>query len=194
MGYDVKCPQCGEDNPGSRLYCLKCQTNLIGIPREQNTPASKDDSETFDEIISRPLRVLGNRRDMLGGALSCIAAIASTIYFYFKGTPDVSMCAGTLFGLSGIVLLLISWDWVEATNKEITVHKVLHTKTIHWGTIYKIETISHLGIVILLGDEGTITLYPMRWAGQDKELMLRLLEAKITKTGIQAEEVQLFRK
>jgi glycerol-3-phosphate acyltransferase PlsY len=65
---------------------------------------------------------------MLGGALSCIAAIASTIYFYFKGTPDVSMCAGTLFGLSGIVLLLISWDWVEATNKLFTGEQYIRLK------------------------------------------------------------------
>jgi hypothetical protein len=194
MGYDVKCPQCGEVNPGSRLYCIKCQTNLIGVPREQNTPTPIDVSEVPDEIISRPLRVLGNRRDILGGTLSCIAAIVSFVYFYFKGTPDIAMCAGTLFGLSGIVLLLISWDWVEVTNKEITVHKILHSTTIRWKAIDKIDTISHLGIIILIGDENTITLYPMRWAGQDKERMLQLFESKIIKTGIQAEEYRIFQK
>jgi hypothetical protein len=35
MAYIVKCPQCGEINIGSEFYCVKCKTNLIGIPREQ---------------------------------------------------------------------------------------------------------------------------------------------------------------
>ncbi|HNE06467.1 MAG TPA: hypothetical protein PLT08_18205, partial [Anaerolineales bacterium] len=35
MGTIVKCPQCNEINFGSQLHCVKCQTSLIGIPREQ---------------------------------------------------------------------------------------------------------------------------------------------------------------
>jgi hypothetical protein len=38
----VKCPQCSEVNIGSRLYCVNCQTSLIGILREQgNSPISE---------------------------------------------------------------------------------------------------------------------------------------------------------
>jgi len=181
MGYyDVKCPQCGEVNLGSRLICIKCQTNLIGIHREQTTPAPIDVSEIPDKLISRPLRVLGNRRDLLGGALGCIVAII----FYFKGTPDIAAFVGTL----GIALLLISWDWVEATHREITVHKILHSTTILWKGINKIYTINNLGIIFLIGDENSITLYPARWAGQDKEQMFQLFDSKIIKTGIQPEE------
>ena len=36
MGYIVKCPQCSQMNSGSSLYCIKCQTSLIGIPREKD--------------------------------------------------------------------------------------------------------------------------------------------------------------
>ena len=35
MANIVKCPECGEVNIGSRLLCAKCQTSLIGVPREQ---------------------------------------------------------------------------------------------------------------------------------------------------------------
>ena len=137
-------------------------------------------SEISDKIISRPLRVLGNRRDLLAGALGCIMAIV----LYFKVSPNTAALAGTV----GIALLLISWDWVEATNREITVHKILHSTTILWKGINKIYTINNLGIIFLIGDENSITLYPARWAGQDKEQMLQLLDSKIIKTGIQPEE------
>ena len=39
MATIVKCPNCGEVNIGSQLACINCQTNLIGVAREQgNSP------------------------------------------------------------------------------------------------------------------------------------------------------------
>jgi hypothetical protein len=35
MGTIVICPNCKEINIGSKLFCVKCQTSLIGIPRIQ---------------------------------------------------------------------------------------------------------------------------------------------------------------
>jgi hypothetical protein len=34
MAIIVKCPNCDEVNVGSQLHCVKCQTSLIGVPRE----------------------------------------------------------------------------------------------------------------------------------------------------------------
>ena len=42
MGYTAKCPQCNEINSGSSLNCVKCQTSLIGIPREKNDSAIEE--------------------------------------------------------------------------------------------------------------------------------------------------------
>ena len=35
MSYSVTCPSCNEKNPGSAFRCVKCHTNLIGIPRQE---------------------------------------------------------------------------------------------------------------------------------------------------------------
>ena len=46
MGYIVKCPQCNEVNVGSKLNCVKCQTSLIGVPRERG--------ELIDSELTKP--------------------------------------------------------------------------------------------------------------------------------------------
>lgn len=40
MSYSVICPSCHEKNSGNFLVCQKCQTSLLGIPREEFPPSS----------------------------------------------------------------------------------------------------------------------------------------------------------
>ena len=57
MGYIVKCPQCNEVNVGSLLHCNKCQTSLIGIPREQGeSPISEFVSPPRENYHIKPLQ------------------------------------------------------------------------------------------------------------------------------------------
>ncbi len=38
MPYTVICPSCQERNSGSLMICPKCQTSLVGLPREEYPP------------------------------------------------------------------------------------------------------------------------------------------------------------
>ena len=58
MGYIVKCPQCNEVNIGSLLHCNKCQTSLIGIPREQGeSPIPEFVSPPRENYYTKPLQL-----------------------------------------------------------------------------------------------------------------------------------------
>lgn len=55
MGTVVKCPHCNEVNVGSKLYCIKCQTSLIGIAREQGeSPLSEFVIPPREEYLITP--------------------------------------------------------------------------------------------------------------------------------------------
>jgi hypothetical protein len=145
-----------------------------------------------NEIGTQPLRVRSNHRKQLFGVLAVIGGIVGSIYFYFNNNYDVARCIGPLFGLIGIFLFLISWGWVEATDKTIKTHSLFQTTTIHWNEIYKIDTMSYLGMIVLWSGEGRIDLIPADWAGQDKEKMLALLESKLKETTVQPQEYLRF--
>lgn len=42
MAIIVICPSCNEENPGSSLQCVKCQANLVGVPRQIKPPTDAE--------------------------------------------------------------------------------------------------------------------------------------------------------
>ncbi len=42
MSYSVICPSCNEKNIGSAFHCIKCHTNLIGIPRLEDSTSEHE--------------------------------------------------------------------------------------------------------------------------------------------------------
>ncbi len=52
MSYSVVCPSCNEKNIGSAFHCIKCQTSLIGVPRQEN-PLSQFDISTQQKITAK---------------------------------------------------------------------------------------------------------------------------------------------
>ena len=145
-----------------------------------------------NEIEMRPLRVASNHRKQVFGVLAVIGGIIGSIYFYFNHNYDVARCFGPLFGFSGIVLFLISWGWVEATDRKITTRSLFQTATVRWNEINKIDTMSNLGMIVLRSGESKVDLIPADWAGQDKDQLLQLLELKIAKSEVKPEEYQKF--
>ena len=96
MGYFVKCPQCNEINSGSSLYCEKCQTNLIGIPREK-------DPTTIDEIVNKqpdnqethPTGKMLNAHIFFGLMVGIVSFFALIILTFGKEAP----CCGIIFSI-----------------------------------------------------------------------------------------------
>lgn len=135
MGYTITCPQCQEVNSGSRLYCTKCQTSLIGVPREQTAVAE----EAVAPVPSAPkvqglsdtarLLLIGagvgviafgaNFFISFGNAFCCggflVSAIAGsaagflTARYTHVATRENAVRAGSMAGgVAGIFILLVS--------------------------------------------------------------------------------------
>lgn len=56
MSYSVICPSCNEKNSGSAFQCVKCHTDLIGIPRQDdslsdNITASQQKTTTNGQAV-----------------------------------------------------------------------------------------------------------------------------------------------
>lgn len=61
MSIVVLCPSCNEENFGSALHCTKCQTSLVGVPRQ-------------DKPDSNPLTSLQQETEQAGAAATNAAA------------------------------------------------------------------------------------------------------------------------
>jgi len=94
MGTIVKCPQCNEINVGSQLHCVKCQTSLIGIPREQGeSPVSEFVSSPpppRENYYSKPLefKEKKNLKNLwiIAGIAIAVICICSVICLALVGT------------------------------------------------------------------------------------------------------------
>jgi len=70
MSYSVICPSCNEKNSGSALSCVKCHTDLIGIPRIENTSSEYETAiqqESIEKSQAAPFK--GPKIESLGHAL-----------------------------------------------------------------------------------------------------------------------------
>jgi hypothetical protein len=98
MGTIVKCPQCGEVNIGSQLHCAKCQTSLIGIPREQGESSISEFVSSppppRENYYAKPLEFKEN--DKLG-----------FLPYVFGGISFIPLC-GVPFGIVSIIWGLLS--------------------------------------------------------------------------------------
>jgi len=135
----VICPSCNEENYGSALYCRKCQTSLIGIPR-QRTPDSEIESDSLQATLEdRPLEVkpatiygyshmLGQIRswglsslvlgaihlftsDFLSAPWGILLILVGLASFYFRSASMFIIYAITLAwaALSNLISLDVGW-------------------------------------------------------------------------------------
>ena len=82
MGSIVKCPQCGEINIGSKLYCVKCQTSLVGIPREQGESPLPEFTSTQKSTDGENYNVFKNidrKKIITGGVYGSIYVLSFVI-------------------------------------------------------------------------------------------------------------------
>ena len=94
MGTIVKCPQCNEINVGSQLHCVKCQTSLIGIPREEGeSPVSEFVSSPpppRENYYSKPLEFKENKnRWTIVVVVIAVICICSVICLTLAGASMV---------------------------------------------------------------------------------------------------------
>ena len=92
MGTIVKCPQCNEINFGSQLHCVKCQTSLIGIPREQGESpvpefVSSPPPPPRENYYSKPLEFKEKKNLWaIAGIVIAVICICSVICLALVGT------------------------------------------------------------------------------------------------------------
>ncbi len=94
MGTIVKCPQCNEINVGSQLHCVKCQTSLIGISREEGeSPVSEFVSSPpppRENYYSKPLEFKENKnRWTIVVVVIAVICICSVICLALAGASMV---------------------------------------------------------------------------------------------------------
>ena len=94
MGTIVKCPQCNEINVGSQLHCVKCQTSLIGISREEGeSPVSEFVSSPpppRENYYSKPLEFKENKnRWTIVVVVIAVICICSVICLTLAGASMV---------------------------------------------------------------------------------------------------------
>jgi hypothetical protein len=66
MSITVTCPACKEKNIGSALHCAKCDTNLIGVPREGDT------FPPYTPIIPLEATTAKNKHSIIEGRLAAV--------------------------------------------------------------------------------------------------------------------------
>src|SRR5258706_3514830 len=122
MSYFVICPSCGERNFGVAFECIKCHTNLIGIPRQ-------DDSLSEYEASLRPTTTVnGKASSSEDKKYSIIESVAHALWRTLQGSLVIFLIAllfsalicwlfnmhslydfGNALFYAGIVLVFIGW-------------------------------------------------------------------------------------
>jgi hypothetical protein len=116
MGYFVKCPQCNETNSGGSLYCIKCQTSLIGIPREQDSSST---DEIKHKIIANKTTTKTTGRD--GYAHIKIGVIVGMISFFVSSffTFGGGFCCGLFISIgAGSISGLLTTRYANIGTRE----------------------------------------------------------------------------
>jgi hypothetical protein len=93
--YSVTCPECNEENPGSKLMCVKCGASLAGIPVQVKQPTPSEPSA---------VQALSEQRRM--------AAVEERV----KIENQFQQGSGSFFWITGLsllnsVILLIGGKW-----------------------------------------------------------------------------------
>jgi len=115
LGYIVKCPQCGEINPGSRLTCTICEADLVGIRREKD-PSDSDTPEEMSvvaNIISTPGR---NRyAHIFVGLIVGLCGFLLISFFSFGGR----LCGGFFIAIGmGILSGVFTAQYANTLTKD----------------------------------------------------------------------------
>lgn len=131
MSITVTCPICKEKNIGSAFRCIKCDTNLVGIPREGDTFSTKSvvppEKQPSDE----------NKPSILEGRLHAVwRTFQSSLLIFFLATLVTAFICWSLnkrtmyeFGDSLFLQVSRSPSWVGifsmATRNLLAVRKIL---------------------------------------------------------------------
>ncbi|MBK9924489.1 MAG: hypothetical protein IPP66_04280 [Anaerolineales bacterium] len=103
MGYTVKCPQCNEINSGSRLNCVKCQTNLIGVSRKHEETATEvSNIKIGDGQVSKAIEKNSNAHINIGLIVGAIGFFIISFFTFggsFCGGLFISIGMGVISGL-----------------------------------------------------------------------------------------------
>jgi len=119
MSYSVICPSCHTENSGSALQCIKCQTSLIGIPRQKNPPSlSELMAQREIEPTTQTVSYKDTRIESVGHALwrsfrvsfiiFLLASLITAVICFLGGWRTLSDF-GTGLIYSGVVLVFIAW-------------------------------------------------------------------------------------
>ena len=115
MGYTVKCPQCGEVNSGSILYCIKCQTSLIGIPREKDLSTVEIPER---KIVSDQTQKMNERSDNVHIKFGLIVGFVGFFIISFF-TFGSGCCSGLLISIGmGIVSGFLTFRYANIGTPE----------------------------------------------------------------------------
>jgi hypothetical protein len=128
MGTIVKCPQCNEVNVGSQLHCIKCQTSLIGLPREQGEspiPEFVSPPPPAENYYKKSLKPLVFKNDDKLGFLP----------YVFGGISFVPLC-GVPFGIASIIWGLLSKKRGGKTLAIIGALGIAFTVALYSGLFY----------------------------------------------------------
>lgn len=117
MAYIVKCPQCGEINIGSEFHCVKCETSLIGIPREQgesplpefinnHKPTENANNNIFNKMERKKI-ITGE----ISGSIYILTAVIVFIKSLLQQAETYKILGATLvFFVVGLIIYLTPAD------------------------------------------------------------------------------------
>jgi hypothetical protein len=95
MGYTAKCPQCNEINSGSSLYCVKCQTSLVGIPREKDASVIENpEIKKTDNQVSKTTERSSNAHIKIGLIVGFVGFFVISFFTFGRG-----FCSGLFISI-----------------------------------------------------------------------------------------------
>jgi hypothetical protein len=95
MSATVICPSCNEENSGSSLHCTKCQTSLIGIPR-QTKPLTE-------------LEVAAQQKEVMKNKIALVEEKVKTESLFKGGAANFYWIAG--LSIINSFILLVGGNW-----------------------------------------------------------------------------------
>lgn len=140
--------------------------------------------------INRPLTVsLGGSEKWLGIFSVSLGILFVGLYYFSKVDAITAIMIGGLFGVLGLLLLLLCIGWMEGDSSQITVRSLFRKNTFFWNDLRKIYLNSNQGLITLIGENSRIVVPKFSsWSGKDKELLHELISYRIEMSKIEPVE------
>jgi len=119
MSYSVICPSCKEKNAGNAFHCVKCNADLVGVPRQEDAPSFNDsafqrragaESPAVSPVLPKP-ESFGHAlwRSLRSSLVIFLIAALCTIVVCLLGNWTTYPDFGNGLIYAGVALSFIGW-------------------------------------------------------------------------------------